>query len=189
MMTHPTHFVSVLTPDRRGIIAGITHVLDEVEAQLLELSQTVVQDYFTILVSVVLPDSVDLEALREQIQSKVAEGAAVGILAYQPGAQSQQSRGDGYVLTATGSDSPGLVNTISSIIAERGGNFFDLSSRVIDGEISMVAEIDLPKDVALDQLQIDLQHATADSGLLVRLQHPRLFTATNEIAFRRVINA
>jgi predicted amino acid-binding ACT domain protein len=57
---------------------------------------------------------------------------------------------------------------------------------VLGDQVSMVAEIDVPKDLALDQLQIDLQHATADAGLQVRLQHHRLFIATNEIAFRRL---
>ena len=61
-------------------------------------------------------------------------------------------------------------------------------SRVSDGQLSLVAEIDLPGEVALEQLQIDLEHATVDSGLQVRLQHHRLFEATNEIAFRRLVN-
>jgi predicted amino acid-binding ACT domain protein len=187
-MTNPTHLLTVLTPDRRGIIAGITGVLDAADARLLELSQTVVHDYFTILMSVVLPDSADLDEIKTQIQSNVAEGAAVTLLAHHTVDQ-RKAQGDSYFLTATGNDSPGLVHTISDIVAERGGNFYDLSSRVTDGQISMVAEIDLPKAVALDQLQIDLQHATTDSGLQVRLQHHRLFIATNEIAFRRVVNA
>jgi ACT domain-containing protein len=188
MTIQPTHLITVLTPDRRGIIAGITRVLDDVDAHLLELSQTVVHDYFTILMSIVLPEATDLDALKTRIQSEVAAGAAVTLLAHQPAPGRRQHAGDRYVLTATGSDSAGLMHTISDIVAQRGGNFFDLSSRVVDGQISMVAELDLPGDVALDQLQIDLQHATADSGLRVRLQHHRLFIATNEIAFRRMIN-
>lgn len=186
-MTDPTHLLTVLTPDQRGIIAGITGVLDQADAHLLELSQTVVHDYFTILMSVVLPDDTNLDEIRANIQSKVADGAAVTLLPHQT-MDRRGMQGDSYFLTATGNDSPGLIHTISEMVAERGGNFYDLSSRVGDGQVSMVAEIDLPRDVALEQLQIDLQHATADSGLQVRLQHHRLFLATNEIAFRRVVN-
>lgn len=183
----PTHLLTVLTPDRRGIIAGISGVLDAANAQVLELSQTVVHDYFTILISVVLPENTDLDSLRSQIQSKVAKGGAVTVLAHQAG-EPQKPQGDSYFLTATGNDGPGLIHTISEIVAGRGGNFSDLSSRVSGGQMSMVAEIDLPADVALEQLQIDLQHATADRDVQVRLQHHRLFLATNEIAFRRVVN-
>lgn len=186
-MSDPTHLLTVLTPDRRGIIAGITAVLDEASARLLELSQTVVHDYFTISMSVTLPASANLDNIKSQIQGLVAEGAAVTLLAHQA-VKRQAIQGECYFLTATGPDSPGLIHTISEIVAGRGGNFNDLSSRVSDGKLSLVAEIDLPGEVALEQLQIDLEHATADSGLRVRLQHHRLFEATNEIAFRRLVN-
>jgi predicted amino acid-binding ACT domain protein len=184
-MATPTHLLTVLTPDRRGIIAGITGVLAKAGARLLELSQTVVRDYFTIIVVIELPAGVPHEDIAGQVQAKLGKSATVTLVAYQPQAR-PQAAGDSYILTATGKDSPGVVPTLSEVIAQCGGNFTDFSSRVVDGQISMVAEVDLPQDVALDQLQIDLQHAVADAGLQVRLQHHRLFVATNEIAFRRI---
>ncbi|HSK90053.1 MAG TPA: ACT domain-containing protein [Euzebyales bacterium] len=184
-MTAPTHLLTVLTPDQRGIIAGITALLDESDVHVLALSQTVVHDYFTVLVSVRAPDGTDVAALRDGVHGVVGDLAAVTVVPHQPGA-TQEMLGERYVLTATGRAVPGLVHTISSVVAARGGNFTDLTSEVRGEQISIVAEIDLPKDVALDQLQIDLQHATAHAPLQVRLQHHRLFIATNEIAFRRV---
>ena len=96
--------------------------------------------------------------------------------------------GERYVLTATGSDSPGILSTLSEMVANRGGNFTDLSTRVMEGEISIIAEIEVPGDIRLDQFQIDLQHAGSEAGLRVRLQHNKLFVATNEVAFRRISN-
>jgi predicted amino acid-binding ACT domain protein len=184
-MTAPTHLLSVLTPDQRGIIAGITALLDEWGVRLLALSQTVLHDYFTVLISVDAPHTIDVHALRDGVHHVVGELAAVTVVPHQP-APPLETLGDRYVLTANGPDGMGVVSTIASLVAQRGGNFTDLSSEVVGGQISMVAEIDVPKVLALDQLQIDLQHATADAGLQVRLQHHRLFIATNEIAFRRV---
>ncbi len=92
---------------------------------------------------------------------------------------------DRYILTATGVASTPVIRSLTALVAERGGNFVDFSFQNSPAGVSFVAELDLPIDLALDQLQIDLQHVGADAGLRVRLQHQRLFTATNEIAFRR----
>ena len=93
---------------------------------------------------------------------------------------------DRYILTATGEASTAVIRSLTALVAERGGNFVDFSYQQTPAGISFVAELDLPTALALNQLQIDLQHVGADAGLRVRLQHQRLFTATNEIAFRRV---
>lgn len=183
----PSHLLTVLTPDRTGIIAGITALLDELDAGVIALSQTVVHDYFTVLISADVPDTVEINVLRDKVQAQIGPDASVTVVAHQPGA-SVPTVGDRYVLTATGAARPGLVHVISAIVAARGGNFTDLFSQVTDGRITMVAEVDLPADVVLDQLQIDLEHATAPAAMHVRLQHHRLFVATNEIAFRRVLS-
>ncbi|MEO5923712.1 MAG: hypothetical protein ABIR70_07805 [Bryobacteraceae bacterium] len=93
---------------------------------------------------------------------------------------------DRYILTATGEASTQVIHSLTALVAERGGNFVDFSFQNSPAGVSFVAELDLPIDLALDQLQIDLQHVGAEAGLHVRLQHQRLFTATNEIAFRRL---
>lgn len=184
-MTDPTHLLAVHTPDRRGIIAGMTGVLEAAGANLLELSQTVVRDYFTIVVIVTLPEDCNSDELTAQIKQALAEGAAVMLLPYRR-TRTPVPGGDRYVLTALGTDSPGIVHTISALIAERGGNFSDLDCRVNGDRIRLVAELELPRDIVLEQLQIDLEHAGAAAGLQVRLQHQRLFQATNEVAFRRL---
>ncbi len=185
-MTTPTHLLTVHTLDKRGIIAGLSAVLDHAGADLLQLSQTVVRDYFTIIVIAVLPGGCDGAALIERVRGVVSPGAAVELLPYQP-AKSPSAPGERYILTASGQAGHGVVHTISSLIAERGGNFTDLDCRVDEaGDMRILAEIALQREVALDQLQIDLEHAGAEVGLQVRLQHEALFIATNEVAYRRL---
>ena len=186
-MTTPTHLLSVNTLDKRGIIAGLSAVLDAAGADLLELSQTVVRDYFTIIVIAALPGDCDGDALIERVRAVVSPGASVELLPYQPAARPPAAGGERYILTASGQEGRGVVHMISSLIAERGGNFTDLDCRVDGaGQMRILAEIDLPREVALDQLQIDLEHAGGEVGLQVRLQHEALFIATNEVAYRRL---
>ena len=186
-MRTPSHILTVVTRDQVGIIAGITGVIEKAGVQLLELSQTVVWEYFTIILVINAPKDVNTEKLNVEIRHSIGSGVAVTLVPYQAG-KPVNIQGERYILTATGIDRPGIVHSITEIIAQRGGNFTDLSTRITDNHFSMVAEIDLPQEVFLDQLQIDLQHAGAEVGLQVRLQHNRLFVATNEIAFRRVID-
>lgn len=181
----PTHLLTVLTPDHTGIIAGITTLLHQLDVRLLTLSQTVLHDYFTVLISAEVPDSVEAGVLRDKLQAQIGADASVTIVAHRA-TTAPPVDGERYVLTATGAAEPGVVRTISALVAARGGNFTDFFSQTVGDTVTMVAEVDLPADVALDQLQIDLEHATAPAGLHVRIQHHRLFVATNEIAFRRV---
>jgi len=187
-MTAPTHLLSVLTPDRRGIIAGITGLIDDGGGSLLELSQTVVRNYFTITLVVALPDDETAAAISERVRARVGADASVILLPYHEGT-GVAAVGEAYVLTAVGRDGVGVIHTLSDLIAQRGGNFSDFSSRVSEGRISVIAEVELPADAELDQLQIDLEHTMQAIGVEVRFQHHRLFLATNEIAFRRVSDA
>lgn len=184
-MTEPTHLLTVHTLDQRGIIANLSEVLESQGARLLELSQTVVRDYFTIIIIAALPPDTDTQTLSAQLHRIIGAGAAVNLLPYQT-SRAPVPDSDRYILTALGDDSPGVVHSISSLIAERGGNFLDLDCRVVATRIRLVAEIELPPSVALDQLQIDLEHAGQAAGLQVRLQHQHLFQATNQVLFRRI---
>ena len=183
-MSEPSHILTVVTPDKRGIIADLSDILTRLQVAVLELSQTVVRDYFTIIVVIELPETLSSTELIQSVENTMANGAGVSLLAYKPGLPKRQATGS-YILTASGSADSGVLHTISTLIAARGGNFTDLSSRVVDQQMNLVAEIDLPQDVALDQLQIDLEHAGSEAGLHVRLHHQALFQATNEIVFRR----
>ena len=186
-MNGQTYILTVLTPDHRGIIAAITSVLATHDAHLLELSQTVVRDYFTIIVVLTLAEPNDPAVLNPELTARLGPNATVTLVPYRA-APSAPPRGERYILTATGNDSPGILPTLSEMVANRGGNFTDLGARVIDGKISIIAEIEVPGDIRLDQFQIDLQHAGSEAGLRVRLQHNKLFVATNEVAFRRISN-
>lgn len=63
--------ITVLGKDRVGIIAGITSVLAESHVNILDISQTILQGYFTMIMLVELPeDSLALPELAERLQAK-----------------------------------------------------------------------------------------------------------------------
>lgn len=83
---------------------------------MLELSQTLVRDYCTIIIIVALPPDTDTEALSVQLHRIIGTGATVNLLPYQ---SSHPAVSDRYILTALGDHSLGIVHDISSLIAER----------------------------------------------------------------------
>lgn len=96
-----------------------------------------------------------IPTLRGKVAAQIGADASVAIVAYRVG-PTPDPTGERYVVTAAGAARPGLVHTVSAIVAARGGNFTDFYSQAAGDRVTMVAEVDLPADVALDQLQIDL---------------------------------
>ena len=188
-MSRPTHIVTVLTPDRRGIVHALATALADEGIPQLGISQTVVHGAFTIALALEVPPGRDPEAVRDALGRAVGEGASTALLAIGDGAASAapSPAEDRYLLTAIGPSGAGVVAGLSAAVLEHGGNFTDFSSRVEGEALELVAEVGLPEARDLGALQAALARvADADAGLTVRLQHQRLFAATNEVAFRRI---
>jgi predicted amino acid-binding ACT domain protein len=133
-----------------------------------------------------VPEEAGLEGqLTRSLRERLGAEAALTLVHYRPGHR-PQAAADRYILTATGEARTPVLHALTELVAQRGGNFVDFSFQQTEGGVSFAAELDLPAAEVLEQLQADLQQVGAAGGLNVRLQHQRLFTATNEIAFRRV---
>lgn len=181
-----TYILTVLSPDRPRIIAEITATAAQHQARVLEMSQTVVRHYFTVTAVLALPPALDSETLGAAVQGALGEAATVTLVALgeaNPPAPSHEV----YILTLMGDDDASALVAITETLAAAGGNIVDFSAQSNCDGMQVIAEVELPRDCPVDQLQIDLQHAGGgDERLQARLQHQRLFQATNEIAFRRI---
>ena len=63
-------FVSVLGMDKKGIIKEVTSVLSNREVNILDINQTIVEGYFTMVMFVDLSDmTLDLKELKQALQS------------------------------------------------------------------------------------------------------------------------
>lgn len=63
--------ITVLGSDRIGIIAGVTAILAETGVNILDISQTIMQDIFTMIMMVDLSTmSTDFGTLQEQLMEK-----------------------------------------------------------------------------------------------------------------------
>lgn len=187
----PTHLISVLTPDRTGIVHALMRTLDAAGAQASQISQTVVAGAFTIALVVHVPDEVDARTLSDSLASAAgpAASASLLVLSDEPSlAHASPDRTDRYLLTAlASSDDAQAVAELSRTVADRGGNFVDFTCDRSQDQLRLVAELELAADGTLGDLQDALAEVAASVvGRTVRLQHERLFAATNDVAFRRL---
>ncbi|HHZ19186.1 MAG TPA: ACT domain-containing protein [Firmicutes bacterium] len=68
--------VTVMGQDKIGIVAGITKILAELKINIIDISQTLLQDIFAMLLMVELADDADLVAIKEQLE---AEAKKLGV--------------------------------------------------------------------------------------------------------------
>lgn len=123
--------VTAIGRDRPGIVAAISGVLFELGGNIEDSRMSILRGHFAVMLIVELPAETspeslerDLAAVREQLGLEAVSVREVESLAGEPGAE------PGHVLTVYGADRPGIVHRVAALLAERGVNVTDLSTRV-----------------------------------------------------------
>ncbi len=66
--------ITVIGHDRVGIIAGISNILADAQVNILDISQTILQGFFTMVMVVDIAEStLDIGVLREKLKQKGEE--------------------------------------------------------------------------------------------------------------------
>jgi ACT domain-containing protein len=180
----PTHVVTVLTPDRVGIIASVAAVFARCNVNIIDASQTVLHGVFTIIFGVDAPAEVDVHALAEQVRLDLGEDVNVLVRPYTPPTEPVHDA-ERYMLTSTGPDGVGITHRLATICARHGGNFSDLYTHVAADRYTLIAELVISRAIDIAALRAKLESECTRAGLTVRLQHARLFAATTDITFHR----
>jgi len=69
--------VSVIGKDQVGIIAKVTTVLAERNINILDISQTILQDFFTMMMVIDVTELKDLESLQQELNEL---GKSIGVV-------------------------------------------------------------------------------------------------------------
>jgi len=182
------YVLSVLIADRIGILSAITAGVTDLGANIEGISQTVVQGYFTVIMTVALPRAVGEDDIRHAILSRFCgDEAAVLVRPYIPRAR-RPVEGDRYILTMSGKDQPGILKTLTGYLTEKKINVEDLFFRIVGEQVTHIGEVTVPVRLDLKQVQDELRAVMAAFALVISLQHENLFRATNEVdSIRRLL--
>lgn len=176
------YILTVMARDRVGIVRDVTSALSELDGNITHVSQTVMRGYFTLIISVQMPDERTLLEIRQAAERKGGVGEfEVNVRPYEEVPVSQIRKSERYTLTMVGSDRKGIADRATGYLADRGINIDDFSASVHDGRFVMLVQVSVPDGVDVDEVRTELEDLGREFNLTVHLQHENIFRATNEI--------
>lgn len=158
--------ITVIGPDRPGIVADVAEVLAGLGANLTDSTMTRLRGHFAMTLICTGPAVAEAEAALAPL---TADGQLmVSVRAVRTDAEAAAT-GEPYLLSVHGADRLGIVAAVARVVARAGGNITDLTTRLRGPLYVLVAEVDLPPGVA-DELSLRLAEVaeTLDVGVTLR---------------------
>ena len=155
--------ITVIGPDRTGIVADVAEALAGVGANLTDSTMTRLRGHFTMTLICTGPTADDVEKALEPMT-----GVVTTVRRVEPEADTATA-GEPYLVSVHGADRLGIVAAVTRVVAEGGGNITDLSTRLAGPLYVLIAEADLPPGAA-EELAEQLAVAAAELGVEVTLR-------------------
>jgi glycine cleavage system transcriptional repressor len=179
--------ISVIGPDRPGIIAAVSDILFRLDCNIENVSQTILQNQFGGFFIASVPLDMTAASLKDAMMSELERfDQFVHIKPLDsPMSTFQMGKSDPFIITTKGPDCKGLVAGITSVIAQYGVNVTNLQAVFKGGDDPekniMIYEVDIPESVDINVLRTDLRDKAAQLGLNISIQHRDIFLAINRI--------
>ena len=173
--------ISVLAPDRVGLLRDITGVVFRNQGNIDQIRQSIVGGFFNLVFLSDHPDGVVCGKLAGDLQQVLGSSAAVSVLPGTGISATSAVEGEIFVVTTRGPDKPGTVHAISSFFVDNGVNIEDWVVGEEQGEILYTARVCIPAGADFRALQKAFKERFAELGLEAGLYHENIIRATNEI--------
>lgn len=179
--------ISVLGPDRPGIIAAASRILFQQNCNIENISQTILQSEFSGIFIIALPNDQTVDKLNKELKNRLNP---LNLHVYLKHLDQQEEpypfkASEPFVITTKGPDRKGLVAGITEVIARYGVNVTHLQAVFKGGDDPlnniMIYEVDVPLDIDQQALQKDLRAAAEALSLDISIQHRNIFEAINRI--------
>ena len=155
--------ITVIGPDRPGIVADVSEALAGVAANLSDSTMTRLRGHFAMTLICTGPAAGDVaEALAP------LSGLLSAVRAVQPETDADPA-GEPYLVSVHGADRLGIVAAVTRVVAAAGGNVTDLTTRLTGPLYVLIAEVDVPPGAA-DELAARLGVAAQELGVEVTLR-------------------
>jgi glycine cleavage system transcriptional repressor len=155
--------ITVIGPDRTGIVADVAGALAGVGANLSDSTMTRLRGHFAMTLICTGPTAEAVEKALAPIG-----GVLSTVRAVQPETDGA-GVGEPYLVSVHGADRLGIVAAVTRVVAAAGGNITDLTTRLTGPLYVLIAEVDLPRGAAED-LAVRLGAAADELGVDVTLR-------------------
>jgi len=173
-MASRTFAVSAIGRDRPGIVASVATLLLEHGLNIADSQMTILGGHFAMTLLVAAPEETDAERLRESLEQARAELGLEAATLSEVADEPHKASGPSHTVTVYGVDHPGIVHAVASLLAERGANITDLTTRLVGtgGEpiYAMMMEVALPDGLESEVLAQALATVGGEQGVEVVLR-------------------
>lgn len=156
------------------MVAGVTRVLLDLGANLEDASMTRLGGEFSMMLLAALPLAVSSAKIDKALSPlrKLGLEATVKAVPEKDALTKNQTKPDA-MISVYGTDHPGIVHAVTTLLAKRKVNITDLNTKVIRGAQDvyiMLLEIQLPKGLTPEALQEQLDTLQETLGVEISLQ-------------------
>ncbi|HCT79825.1 MAG TPA: amino acid-binding protein [Micromonosporaceae bacterium] len=156
--------VTVIGPDRPGIVAEVAEALARLGANLTDSTMTRLRGHFAMTLICTSESSVaEVEAALQGMSGLIVTVGDVG------SDEPVVNEGGPYLLSLHGADRLGIVAAVTRAVAEQDGNITDLSTRLIGPLYVLLAEVYLPS-AKVEELTKRLAELTDELGVDISLR-------------------
>ncbi|GAA4933080.1 glycine cleavage system protein R [Actinoplanes utahensis] len=162
--------ITVIGPDRTGIVADVSEALAAVGANLTDSTMTRLRGHFAMTLICTGP------AEAEAVQALRRVGGVLATVRPVEPETGTAAAGEPYQLSVHGADRLGIVAAVARVVAAVGANITDLTTRLSGPLYVLVAEVDVPAGagdelaerlaVAAAELDVDVTLRRAESEIL-----------------------
>lgn len=176
------YIVTVMAQDRVGIVRDVSSALADLGGNITHLSQTVLRGYFTLIISVEMPNGRTPQQIRKAVETRgLRDEFEVNVRLYDGSSAPSGPESERFVLSMRGRDRKGIIARTTAYLAERGVNIVDFYCYVHEGILLMLAQVSIPLGVNAEEVQSGLEKVGAEFGLAASLQHENIFRATSQV--------
>lgn len=179
--------ITVIGPDKPGIIAGVSGVLFNHECNIENITQTTLQSEFAGICLVGMPPALSIESLQKSMDSELADQSLQINIKHLYDADDKRDNPatEPFIVSTCGPDRKGIVAVISKVIAGSGVNISNLKAVFEGGDNPdrniMIFEIDVPVTTDFQIFSDELRQKASEIGLDLNIQHKNIFDAVNRI--------
>jgi glycine cleavage system transcriptional repressor len=172
--------ITIIGPDRPGIIAQATEILAGLGLNLTDSTMTRLRGHFAM--TLVCGGDARFDQV-ERALAPMASGARGAMLAGSSGGSTlvvtvrelrperpAEPTGGHFVLSLHGADRLGIVAAVTRVLADVGGNITDLTTRLAGELYVLLVEVDLPSTVEIEALTTRLSEVARTLGVEATLR-------------------
>lgn len=166
--------LSAIGKDKPGIVAAVSAVLFQAGCNIEDSTMARLGGDFAIMLMLRLPEGFTSQQLAERLaQTQRHMQLSVHVADIPPEEVEPQSESARHLILVYGSDKPGIVSRLTSLLAERNVNITNLRTSVIQRAqplYVMTIEVELPPFIDQGELSKPLQAVAKELGVQVEIK-------------------